>query len=401
MKKEDMILLKNFKQWFNQPTNDRPFAMDRAFLISIVAIGLLGAIMVTSASIVIAERETGNPFYYSIRHSIYLVIGLIAGYCSYRLPSRVWQALAPFALFSAGVLLLALFIPGLGRTVNGSSRWLYLGPVSFQVSEWVKLAVVLYMSSYIVRHQESVQKTFSGFLRPMILLSIFALLLLKQPDFGATFVMMMTALGLLFLGGAPLSQFVALLTLVATAFVGLAVTSPYRLQRLTSFLDPWADQFNSGYQLTQALIAFGRGEWLGVGLGSSVQKLFYLPEAHTDFLYAVLSEELGCVGSIAVIVLYGIVVFRGMCIGLRAMQQGRPFSGFLAYGVTLWIGLQAFINIGVNSGVLPTKGLTLPLMSYGGSSLVIICMAVGIVMRVDRDNRQTEVKRHARKATAL
>lgn len=392
-----MILFGNLKNWLKQPTDSSVGHIDLLFLAVVVAIALMGAIMVTSASIVIAERETGFAFYYALRHAIYLGIALAFGYLGYRLPSRVWESVAPFALFSAGFLLLLLFIPGVGRTVNGSSRWLYLGPVSFQVSEWVKLAVVLYLSSYIVRHHDAVQRTFAGFLRPMLLLSVFAVLLLKQPDFGATFVMMTTALGLLFLAGAPLSQFIGLVAVVVAAFAGLAITSPYRLQRLTSFLDPWADQFDTGYQLTQSLIAFGRGEWFGVGLGSSVQKLFYLPEAHTDFLYAVLSEELGFLGSTLIIFLYGILVFRGMKIGGIAISQNRLFAGFLAYGVTLWIGLQAFINVGVNAGVLPTKGLTLPLMSYGGSSLVIIGMALGMVMRVDRDNRRSEGKHHAKK----
>ncbi len=221
----------------------------------------------------------------------------------------------------------------------------------------------------------------------MGILALFAVLLLKQPDFGATFVTCATALGLLFLGGAPVRQFLGLMVLVALAFVGLAITSPYRLQRLTSFLDPWADQFDSGYQLTQALIAFGRGEWFGVGLGSSVQKLFYLPEAHTDFLYAVLAEEMGLMGCLLVIALYSIVVYRGLCIALQARKERREFESFVAYGITLWIGLQAFINIGVNTGILPTKGLTLPLMSAGGSSVLVICIALGILLRIDKENR--------------
>jgi cell division protein FtsW len=354
---------------------------------AIAGIILLGFIMVVSASIVIADREFGQPFYYGLRHLIYLSIGFLAAFIVYKIPMRVFRKIAPLSLLVAFILLLMVLIPGIGRTVNGSSRWLYLGPVSFQVSEWLKFSVILYISDYLVRHQYAVQNTVAGFLWPMGLLSLLAVLLLKQPDFGATFVMMATALGLLFLGGVPLRQFIGLLCLVVMAFVGLAMTSPYRLQRLTSFLDPWANQFDSGYQLTQALIAFGRGEWFGVGLGGSIQKLLYLPEAHTDFLYAILAEELGLLGSMLVILLYGVIVYRGMNIGLTAHKQGKYFSSYAAYGVVLWIGLQAFINIGVNTGVLPTKGLTLPLMSYGGSSLVVICMALGLLLRVDKENQ--------------
>ncbi len=360
---------------------------DGILLGAVLALAIMGALMVTSASIGVSQREFGHPFYYSMRHAIYLCIGVVAGFGCYKIPLKAWQSQASLLLLSALILLMALFIPGVGRTINGSSRWLSLGPLSFQVSEWVKLAVVLYVSDYVVRHELLVRTTLAGFLRPMGVMAVFALLLLKQPDFGATFVMTMTALGVLFMGGVPWSRFLGLVVLLGTAFAGLAVTSPYRLQRLTSFLDPWADQFNSGYQLTQALIAFGRGEWFGVGLGSSVQKLFYLPEAHTDFLYGVLAEELGLLGSLAILSLYGVIIYRGMRVGWIAHQTGRLFAGLVAYGITFWIGLQAFINIGVNIGVLPTKGLTLPLMSYGGSSLVIICMGLGILLRVDADNR--------------
>ena len=282
-------------------------------------------------------------------------------------------------------------MPGVGRAVNGSVRWLNLGPISFQVSEVAKFAVIIYLSGYMVRHADALRHEVLGFLRPVMLLGLVGALLLKEPDFGAAVVLLSTAMAMMFLAGVPLSQFIGLLMVFACATAILAVSAPYRLERLTSFLDPWADQFDSGYQLTQALIAFGRGEWFGVGLGASVQKLFYLPEAHTDFLFAVLAEELGLIGGLAVLVLYVLLVWRGMRIGFCAHRQGDLFGGYTAYGLTLWIGIQALINVGVNAGVLPTKGLTLPLMSYGGSSIVIVCMAIGVLLRIDFETRRAEL----------
>jgi cell division protein FtsW len=293
-------------------------------------------------------------------------------------------------MVSALVSLVLVLIPGVGKVVNGSARWLNLGVTSIQVSEFCKLAVVIYLSSYVVRHQHALKRQISGFVRPMLLLSIVGALLILEPDFGATVVILATSLAMLFLAGVPLWQFVALLSVVAGILGMVAISAPYRLQRLTSFLDPWAVQFDSGYQLTQALIAFGRGEWFGVGLGSSIQKLFYLPEAHTDFVFAVLAEELGLVGALATVSLYILFVWRGMIVGLNAEKRDDRFAAFVSYGISLWVGLQTLINIGVNTGILPTKGLTLPFLSYGGSSVLVICIAVGLLVRVDYENHKSD-----------
>lgn len=360
-------------------------------LISLVMTLLsLGLVMVTSASIVIAERRLGHPFYYTFHQMFSIGMGLIAGLLICTLPIRWWYRLAALTMILALVLLLLVLIPGVGRVVNGSARWLNLGFSAIQISEFAKLAVVIYLSSYIVRHWEVLKLKISGFVRPMVLLSIVGGLLILEPDFGSTVVIMITALAMLFLAGVPLWQFLVLLVAVCAVLMVIAVSAPYRLERLTSFLDPWAVQFDSGYQLTQALIAFGRGQWWGVGLGSSVQKLFYLPEAHTDFIFAVLAEELGLVGALLTLSLYILFVWRGMLIGLQAQKRNDRFAAFLSYGISLWVGLQTLINIGVNTGILPTKGLTLPFLSYGGSSILIICMAVGLLIRVDYENRSTQ-----------
>jgi cell division protein FtsW len=275
----------------------------------------------------------------------------------------------------------------LGKKVNGSTRWLNLGVVAIQVSELVKFCIITYLASYIVRQREALKTQFFGFARPLVLLGLISGLLLLEPDFGATVVIVSTALSMLFLAGVPFFYFFGLCCFTGIAFIGLAISAPYRLQRLTAFLDPWAYQFESGYQLTQALIAFGRGEWFGVGLGSSVQKLFYLPEAYTDFVFAVLAEELGLIGGLCVIALYVLLVVRGMKIGLTAEKRGAIFGAFCCYGITFWIGFQAFISMGVNTGLLPTKGLTLPFLSYGGCSLIVLCIAIALIFRVDFENR--------------
>lgn len=348
----------------------------------------LGLVMVCSASITIAERELNQPFYYLIRQAAYVAAGLVLAFMVVRTRLVYWEKFAPLLLM-LGILLLALVVmPGVGREVNGSMRWLGLGFINLQPSELVKLFFIMYLAGYLVRRREEVCASIHGFLKPVGVLALIAVLLLLEPDFGATVVITATALGILFLGGVRLWQFGLLIVPAVLLLAGLAISSPYRLTRLTTFLNPWADPFNSGFQLTQALIAFGRGEWFGVGLGGSIQKLFYLPEAHTDFLFAVLAEELGLAGAIAVISLFAIIVWRAFAIGHLAEQTGNRFAAFLAYGLGLWIALQAFINVGVNMGVLPTKGLTLPLMSYGGSSIVVSCIAIALLMRVDYEVRQ-------------
>lgn len=354
---------------------------------SVAALLILGLIMVASASVSLADRQFGQPFYYAMRQLIYVSGGLVLAAVVMRIRLVYWEKSGVVLLLLGAILLAAVLIPGVGRQVNGSTRWLHLGLFNLQASELVKLFVIVYIAGYLVRRGEEVRSTLKGFLKPLAILSVFAMLLLLEPDFGTTAVMFATALGMMFLGGVRLWQFIALLALVAAVMAGIALSSPYRLERLTTFLDPWADPFNSGFQLTQALIAIGRGEWFGVGLGGSIQKLFYLPEAHTDFLFAVLAEELGLLGVITVIGLFTVVVWRAFVIGYRAESGGNRFAGYLAYGIGMWLGLQAFINMGVNMGALPTKGLTLPLMSYGGSSIVVMCMAVALLMRVDYETR--------------
>ncbi len=362
-------------------------SLDPWLLLPAVTLLMLGLVMVGSASISIAEQKTGQPFYYLIRQSAYVGLGLALAWTVWRLPMRLWQPAGPYLIMGSVLLLLLLFVPGLGREVNGSLRWLALGPVNLQVSELVKLFVVIYLAGYLVRHNEAVRSQASGFLRPLALMVLLSMLLLLEPDFGAVAVMMATAMGMMWLGGARLLQFLLLGLGMLGMLALLAVAAPYRMARLTTFLNPWADPFDSGFQLTQALIAFGRGEWLGVGLGSSVQKLFYLPEAHTDFLFAVMAEELGLLVVALVIVLFLIIVLRALQIGQRAEKQDRLFMAYVAYGLGIWIGLQAFINIGVNMGVLPTKGLTLPLMSYGGSSMMVMCIAMALLLRIERETR--------------
>jgi len=361
---------------------------DAQLVIAVLVLMGLGLVMVASSSISIATRELGDPLYFFWRQSVYVVIGLSLMLAATRVSLQTWQRASP-VLFGIGALLLTLvFIPGIGREVNGSMRWVNLGPVNLQPSEPMKLFMVLYLAGYLVRRGELVRNTVGGFIRPMSMLAVIGVLLLFEPDYGATVVLFSTALGMLFLGGVRFLSFVGWAAFIVVSMGVVVMAAPYRVERMLTFLNPWADPFGSGFQLTQALIAIGSGEWFGVGLGSSVQKLFYLPEAHTDFLFAVLAEELGMLGVLVVILLFTFVVWRAIAIGARAERAGHAYGAHLAYGVALLIGLQAFINIGVNMGILPTKGLTLPLMSYGGSSLVVSCFAVGLVMRVDYELRR-------------
>ncbi|MCF6324824.1 MAG: putative lipid II flippase FtsW [Gammaproteobacteria bacterium] len=353
-----------------------------------------GIVMVGSSSFEIADRKLDQPLYYLIRQMIYVTIGVLVAAAILRLPLEFWEKMGGYFLMAGVLSLILVLVPGVGREVNGSMRWLSLGIVNVQPSEFAKLFVIVYMAGYLVRHGDSMQTTLGGFVRPMAVLALVCVLLLAEPDFGAAAVILATAMAMMFLGGVRFLQFLVLMLLMGLAMAALAVSSPYRMERITGFMDPWADPFNSGFQLTQALIAFGRGEWFGVGLGSSVQKLFYLPEAHTDFLFAVLSEELGFVGGITIIVLFCFVVIRAFMVGRMAEKVGMHFASYLAYGIGIWIGIQAFINIGVNMGVLPTKGLTLPFMSYGGSSVVVMCIAIALLLRVDYERRLVEYDNH-------
>ncbi len=352
-----------------------------------------GMVMVYSASIAIAEasRSTGNSaVYYLTRHAAYILVSLVAAAIVFQVPLRVWQRAAPLLFVLGMVLLMLVLIPGIGREVNGSRRWLPLGFANLQPSELMKLCAVLYAADYTVRKAAFMHSLRKGFLPMAGVMLLTGGLLLREPDFGAFAVITVIAMGILFLGGMNWKLFAGLIVMLVLGFLLLIWSSPYRMQRVIGFMDPWADPYGKGYQLSHALIAFGRGEWFGVGLGASVEKLFYLPEAHTDFLLAVIAEELGFIGVLALIMLFAWIVARAFAIGRRAADLDRPYSALVAQGIGLWIGVQVIINMGVNMGVLPTKGLTLPLLSFGGSAILATCCALAVLLRVDWENRQMQ-----------
>jgi len=346
--------------------------------------------MVGSASINIAAETVGSPFFYFIRQLIFAAIGVMIAWGVISIRLSFWQRHSALLLMMGIILLVLVLIPGIGREVNGSRRWLPLGPVNIQVAELIKLFSIIYIADYLQRHHGQLKGSFFKVLAPLFLIAVAAGLLIVQPDLGSVVVILSTVLAMLFLGGARLDVFAALTALLGLIFTLAVYLAPYRMARMQSFMDPWADPYNTGFQLTQALIAFGRGDWLGVGLGSSMQKLSYLPEAHTDFLYSILAEELGLIGAMSVLVLFTLFIWRALAIGRAAERAGQVFGSQIAYGIGIWLGLQACVNMGVNMGVLPTKGLTLPLMSYGGSSLVIACVAIAILLRVDLETRRPE-----------
>ncbi len=364
------------------------YGYDMWLLTAIIFLIGLGLLMVASSSVTVADRQFQDPLYYFWRQATAVSIGVCLSLIILRIPMRVWEKLSGFLLIVAIVLLTLVLIPGIGYEVNGSMRWIRFWPFSIQASEPAKFCVIAYMAGYLVRRGDEVRSTFSGFIKPILVLILISGLLLMEPDYGASVVMFITVLGMMFMGGVPLSRFFSWMLVAIAALVSLAVLSPYRMQRLISFVDPWQDPFNTGFQLTQALIAFGRGDWFGVGLGSSIQKLFYLPEAHTDFVFAVMAEELGLFGSLLVILLFCFLVWRAFVIAQVAETSGRLFAAHFANGIGLIIGIQAFINIGVNMGMLPTKGLTLPLLSYGGNSVIITCVLLAILLRIELENRQ-------------
>ena len=356
------------------------------------ALGLLmfGLVMVYSASIATAEGSkftAFQPSYFLVRHAVFLVVGLIAGVVAFQVPMRFWQQIAPWAFVAGVVLLLVVLIPHVGRSVNGSQRWLPLGPINLQPSELMKLFAVLYAADYTMRKLSDMDSFRRGFLPMAAVIISVGFLLLREPDFGAFVVIAAIAFGILFLGGINARIFALLAVVALVGFVLLIWLSPYRRERILGFMDPWQDSYGKGYQLSHALIAFGRGGWLGVGLGASVEKLFYLPEAHTDFLLAVIAEELGFTGVLVVIALFALLVQRAFAIGRQAMLLDRVYAGLVAQGIGIWLGVQSFINMGVNMGLLPTKGLTLPLMSFGGSGIVANCVAVALLLRVDWESR--------------
>lgn len=351
----------------------------------------LGLVMVYSASIAIADSSNAfghNSTYFLIRQSIYITLGLMGGAICFQIPIEWWQKMAPY-LFVAGLVLLVLVL-AIGRNVNGSQRWLSLGFMNLQPSEFVKLFAAMYVADYAVRKAEQMDSLTKGFLPMVAVMFLVGFLLLREPDFGAFAVIAATAISILWLGGINIKIFISLIAILPVAIYFLIVSSPYRLARVLGFMDPWADPFGKGYQLSHALIAFGRGEWLGVGLGASVEKLLYLPEAHTDFLLAVIAEELGFVGVSIVIGLFVWIVLRAFAIGKEAVANERYFGALLAQGIGVWLGVQGMINIGVNMGVLPTKGLTLPLLSFGGSGILANCMAIAILLKIDFENRRLQ-----------
>jgi cell division protein FtsW len=365
--------------------------IDMLLLWSALGLLMMGLVMVYSSSIAIAEgsRMFGHQsHYFLVRHTIFLVIGLVASVMAFQIPSRLWQELAPWLFIAGVVLLVAVLLPVVGKSVNGAQRWIALGPINLQPSELMKLFAVLYAADYTARKLDDMSSFRRGFVPMFMVMVLVGALLLREPDFGAFVVIVSIAMGILFLGGINVRLFGTLIVLMAIAFVILIWSSPYRRDRIFGFMDPWQDAYGKGYQLSHALIAFGRGEWLGVGLGASVEKLFYLPEAHTDFLMAVIAEELGLIGVLVVVALFALLIQRCFVIGRQAMQLGNLFSGLVAQGIGLWLGVQAMINIGVNMGLLPTKGLTLPMMSYGGSGIVANCLALGVLLRIDWESRQ-------------
>lgn len=364
---------------------------DQALIWSAILLLSLGLVMVYSASISIAEAGRGTDgyaAYFLVRHGIYLAVGLLIGLIAFQIPMRLWQkySLYPFLLGMA--LLTLVLVPGIGNEVNGSRRWLSLFIVNFQPSEFMKLFVVIYVANYTIQRAAYLDSFRKGFAPILVVMMVLGFLLLREPDLGAFVVIAVIVTAVLFLGGMNLKLFAGTIGLALAGLLALIWLEPYRWRRFTGFMDPWDDPYGKGYQLSHALIAFGRGGWQGVGIGGSVEKLYYLPEAHTDFLLAVIAEELGFIGVVAVVILFAWLVIRAFVIGRQAALRERYFSALVAQGIGVWLGVQTFINMGVNMGVLPTKGLTLPLMSFGGSSIVANCIALAVLLRVDWENRQ-------------
>jgi len=355
----------------------------------LIVLGLasLGLVMVASASIDSAAERYGDAWFFAKRHGIYLLLSAISSAILAAVPSAIWQRYAGVLLLSAFVLLIIVLIPGVGRSVNGSQRWLSFGPVSVQVSEVMKFCLILFFASFLARKQEVIAAGWSVFAVMIAIVGLGVLLLLLQPDFGSAVVICFTCGAMMFVGGVRLFRFLTLALFGIVGLSAMAVVSPYRWQRLVTFMDPWSDQFSSGYQLVQSLIAFGRGEWFGVGLGNSIQKLFFLPEAHTDFVFAIIAEELGLVGAVVLISAFAVMIYKIFSISRRASEQGKLFISFTSFGVAIMLAGQAFINMGVAAGLLPTKGLTLPLISYGGSSLLVTVALLTVVIRMDWELR--------------
>ena len=375
-----------------EQTRSRMMEYDQLLVWAILSLALIGLVMVYSASITLADgpkyaNYSGNHFL--VRHLISLGIATFVGFWVFKIPVKTWDKLAPYLFVFTILLLVAVLIPGIGKGVNGARRWIPLGPMNFQPSELMKFAVIIFAASYTVQRQEHLQSFVKGFVPMGLAVALVGLLLMLEPDMGALMVIGIIAMGILFLGGINAKLFGGL-TLVGILIVGAVIAlSEFRRQRIFAFLDPWQAEHaaRKGYQLVHSLMAFGRGEWFGVGLGGSVEKLHYLPEAHTDFILAVIGEELGFVGVCVVILLFYWIVRRAFLIGRTALQLDRSFAGLCAKGIAIWIGWQAFINMGVNLGLLPTKGLTLPLVSYGGSAILMNAVAFAVLLKIDFENR--------------
>ncbi len=365
----------------------RQSLMDTWLSVAVISLLVVGTVMVYSASVGYAHKTTGNGAFYLYRHLLHLLVAVVAMALVMRVKLSLFEKSGPFFLLVGLGLLVAVLLPGIGSTVNGSTRWIRFGPMNVQPSELMKFFMLIYVSGYLVRKEESLSRFTQGVLVIGVVLAITGVLLLAEPDLGTLVVISLTVIAMLFLAGIRFRYFLMFLAAAAGAIVLLTIVSPYRMERVTGFLNPWADPFNSGFQLVQALIAFGRGEWLGVGLGASVQKLFYLPAAHTDFVLAVIAEELGLIGVWLIMLLFSIIIHRGFHIAQRAEANGLLYGARIAQGSALLLGLQAMINMGVNMGVLPTKGLTLPFISAGGSSLIVSCCLVGLLFRVDYETR--------------
>ena len=356
-----------------------------------------GLLMMTSASVEIASSQYGDPFFHFKRQAVFAFIGVVALLITINIPLRLWRALSWFLLMGSFALLLLVLIPGVGRVVNGSARWIDLGFFNLQPSELAKVFIVIYLAAFLERHLIEVRENWSGFIKPMGVIAAAVILLHFEPDHGAMVILLLTAFCMIFLAGAKFYRFVLMLLICVGAITYLAITKPYVMLRFSSFLNPWAAEnvYGGGYQLTQALIAFGRGEWVGMGLGNSIQKLYFLPEAHNDFVLAIIGEELGIFGVLTVVALFCALVYLAFRIGKAAQAKGALFPAFLAFGLGLLIAGQALINIGVNIGLLPTKGLTLPFMSYGGASLIVSCFMVGLLLRIQYETEclvQTEAR---------
>ncbi len=375
-------------KWLGESANTVTF--DRQYLLLAVAMYTIGLIMVASSSMPVAERLFDNPFHFVVRHGVYICLSIFIGALALMIPMSEWQKYSGYMLLAAIVLLVVVLVAG--RTVNGSQRWIVLGPITIQAAEPAKLFFFAYLAAYLVRRREEVMENIKGFAKPLIVFGLLAFLLLMQPDLGTVIVMFVTTFGLLFLAGAKLWQFIAIAAVGVMAITALAVFEEYRWRRITSFLDPWADPFGSGYQLTQSLMAYGRGELTGQGLGNSIQKLEYLPEAHTDFVMAVLAEEFGFIGVAIVLFLSLWLVFKALYLGRKAISKEKYFEGFFAFSIGIWMSFQTAVNIGASAGIVPTKGLTMPLISYGGSSMIIMTLAFVVLIRIDHEIRLQSIQ---------